>query len=253
MRPVINAPIPSVNGIPKVYRTYQEWRIDLVNAYGQHCIYCNDRLPGLLQVEHLSPQSLGTQHALDWNNLYLACGPCNLAKSDKVINHVTHYLPNYNNTHFVFIYVLRPHATLKGKFACVPIPNPALEPAQFVKTENLISDLELNRVEQNPLKERKMTDVRWQNRFDVYELANTQRRLWDSLKSTEQKAAYLECVQPMVLKSGFFSLWLLAFQGIPEVLEVIIHAFPSTAVTCFDKNDGFKPIPRNPHNPTDPI
>src|SRR5665213_2806917 len=109
MRPIVSVPVPTKNGVAKTYSDYKEWRRDLADAYGHHCVYCNDRLPNNLQVEHLIAQSLGIINPLVWNNLYLACGPCNLAKSTTPITSANHYLPNEHNTHLIFEYIVRPH------------------------------------------------------------------------------------------------------------------------------------------------
>ncbi|MEI6949894.1 HNH endonuclease [Paraflavisolibacter sp. H34] len=253
MRPIENAPVPTKNGVAKAYNDYKEWRLDLVTAYGQHCVYCNDRLPNNLQVEHQVAQSLGIVSPLDWNNLYLACGPCNLAKSDKVLSAATHYLPNEHNTHLIFDYQLRPHNKLPGKIACIPVPKENLDEEQKTKAAQTILDLKLAKVEQTPLQERKMTDVRWQNRFDAFEMARTQRRLWDTLVTQVQKDAYLSCIPPLLVRAGFFSLWVQAFESVPVVLEALINALPHTAVSCFDPVTGYQPTNRNPANAADPI
>ncbi|MFO0360760.1 MAG: HNH endonuclease [Flavobacteriales bacterium] len=242
--------MPQVNGVNKTYFNYQEWREDLVDAYGQHCVYCNDRLQSKLEVEHLVAQSLGIVNPLAWNNLFLACGPCNLAKSAKVAGVATHYLPSANNTHMVFTYSIRKHKK-NGKYACVPVFNMSLNPSQRVKAINTIAYTELNRVEQTPIRQRKMTDVRWLNRYSAYQVAVTQRKLWNSLTIPQQRSAYLDAIPPMIEKIGFFSIWFYAFSGVTDVLRVIVSSLPNTSMACFDAN--FNPQHRRPFDPVDPI
>lgn len=250
MRPIDSSPIPQVNGVNKTYTDYQEWREDLSDAYGQHCVFCNDRLQSRFEVEHLVAQSLGIVPPLAWNNLFLACGPCNLAKSNRVATAATHYLPNANNTHLIFSYSIRKHRK-NGKFACIPVFNPALNPNQQTKSINTITYTELNRVEQTPLRQRKMTDVRWLNRYNAYQVTTTQRTLWNSLGTPQQRAAYLAAIPPLIHKTGFFSLWMNAFTGVTDVLRVIVNCLPNTSAASFDAN--FNPIHRNPADPVDTI
>ncbi|GAA4763954.1 MULTISPECIES: HNH endonuclease [Flavobacterium] len=250
MRPIKNSPIPQVNGVNKSYTNYQEWREDITNAYGQHCVFCNDRLQSRFEVEHLVAQSLGIVSPLAWNNLFLACGPCNLAKSNKVANTSTHYLPNSNNTHLIFEYSIRKHKK-NGKYACIPIFHPNLTQHQQAKSINTIAYTELNRIEQTPIRQRKMTDVRWHNRYNAYQVTKTQRNLWDQLTTPQQQTAYLNTISPLVHKTGFFSLWLNAFNGATDVLKIVINCLPNTSDTSFDAN--FNPIPRNPINLADNI
>ncbi|MCX8480404.1 MAG: HNH endonuclease [Sediminibacterium sp.] len=250
MRPIEICPIPQNNGVNKNYPNYQEWKHDLVDVYGQHCMYCNDRLQSNIHVEHLEAKSLGIISSSDWNNLFLACSPCNLAKYTKTVDITTHYLPNVHNTQMVFSFIIRKHKK-NSKYACIPIPHPILNDNQKMKAVNTIKLIELDRVEQTPFKERKMTDVRWLNRFNAFELTKMQRKLWETLSTLEQKDIYLKTITPLIIKNGFFSLWINAFNGVPAVLEVIINAFPNTSKACFDKN--FNPIPRNLTNYKDII
>jgi hypothetical protein len=253
MRPIDNIAAPTVGGVPKSFGTYQEWRSDLAEKYGQHCVFCNDKLPFSLNVEHLQPQSDTAVDPLAWDNLSLACGPCNLAKSDKLVSSSIQYLPNAHNTHLPFDYNLRKHAKIQGKIACIPVPKENLSDAQKLKAEETIRLTALDRVEQDPLRERKMTDVRWQNRFEAFEIVKTQRNIWDTLDSDLQRVAFLEGIPPQVVGKGFFSLWMNAFEGISAVLAVIVDSLPGTAQSCFDTENDYQAIPRNPDNVGDPI
>ncbi|TAF73119.1 MAG: HNH endonuclease [Bacteroidetes bacterium] len=246
MRPISNAPTPQIEGINKSFSSYQEWRADLVNAYGQHCVYCNDRLQSNLQVEHKIAQSLGIVNSFVWDNLSLACGPCNLAKSNNSIKNS--YFPNEHNTHLIFEYKIQEYG---NKYACIPIPSKSLAESQKEKAYSTIKLTELNRTYQNGIRKRKMTDVRWLNRYDAYQVCKNQRYLWDSLETQNQISIYLASISPIIIKTGFFSLWVSEFKNVPEVLRVIIDTLPSTSKSCFDSN--FNPIPRNPQNTNDPI
>ncbi|MCY1533040.1 hypothetical protein D9M68_683460 [compost metagenome] len=96
-----------------------------------------------------------------------------------------------------------------------------------------------------------MTDVRWLNRYNAYQVATTQRKLWNTLTTAQQKSEYLNTISHVVHKTGFFSLWMQAFRGVADVLKVIFNCLPNTSKTSFDVN--FNPIHRNPTNLVDTI
>ena len=54
-----------------------------------------------LQVEHVVPKNSPAGYivgdALAWDNMLLACGPCNTAKSNKPVDFVTYYFPEEHN------------------------------------------------------------------------------------------------------------------------------------------------------------
>ncbi|MFM8373623.1 MAG: hypothetical protein ACKOCO_14675, partial [Bacteroidota bacterium] len=54
-------------------------------------------------------------------------------------------------------------------------------------------------------------------------------------------------------QKGFFSVWYSVFNIHDDVKRALIEFFIGTAVNCFDIIDGCQPLPRNPHNLSDPV
>ena len=53
----------------------------LIGFQGGRCVYCHEPLPAGFHVDHVIPLSRGGAHA--WENLVLACAPCNLRKGSR--------------------------------------------------------------------------------------------------------------------------------------------------------------------------
>ena len=244
MRPITIAPQPLENGVLKIVADYQDWRQDLMDAYGPHCAYCNAKLPNSANVEHEVAQSLQMINPLQWSNLLLACGPCNIAKTNTPFTLNTHFLPSLNNTQMAFAYTIRQHQKIPNQFACIPIPHPNLQNNLLVKAENTLADLKLQRVEQVLPRQRKATDIRWKNRYEAYLESNTARKLWDTLNSQLQINLFLADMRTRIFNTGFFSLWYIAFQDVPVVLPTILATFPNTNIPSFPVANNYQPVIR---------
>lgn len=256
MRPIEIAPIPKKpDGSDKSVTNYQDWRQDLIDAYGPHCAYCNCKMPNSAEVEHEVAKSLPSVDPLAWGNLVLACKPCNTAKTNHLFTETTHYIPTKHNTHIIFDYEVMSHPKLINHQACVPKPSSTFHPTspEFEKALKTIKDLELNRIEQNPSRTRKATDLRWKNRYEVLQETKSARILWNCLINDYQRSEFLPDLINRVFNTGFFSLWYNAFDDEPKALKAIIDAFKGTAHSYFDPDNGYKPIHRNPTNASDPI
>jgi len=178
MRPVFRGPIPKKeNGEDKIVSDYKDWRYDLINRIGNYCSYCNMVLNDSPQVEHVTPKNPQPGQAigalLAWDNMVLACGPCNRAKSNNPCDTNTHYLPDFHNTHLVFESTV---VVFGNQKACVVAPRNNLTPTQQAKAEATISLCALDKVLLNP----RATDLRWKYRFETLEIAKTWREEWNS-------------------------------------------------------------------------
>ena len=58
---------------------------------------------------------------------------------------------------------------------------------------------------------------------------------------------------PFQAKNVFWSIWFTVFKNHDEVRAAMIDAFPGTAKNCFDPDNHYEPIDRNPDNPNDPV
>ncbi|WP_207424968.1 HNH endonuclease [Pedobacter sp. SYSU D00535] len=251
MRPIEKGKCPQIAGTDKVVTEYGQWRSDLCDRIGEYCVYCNMPINHALQVEHVVPKvpvsGAPAGAKLAWDNMVLACGPCNRAKSNKTSNISLHYLPESHNTHLPFAAIA--HSTIPK--ACIIAPAIGLKRNQLTKAKRTIKLLNLHVVDERD----KIVDLRWKKRAEAQLLVNS---LYDMLQSTKVLAGFDEDkfaknIALVAKGCGFFSLWYTAFENEPKVMEKLTDntIIPGTALSCFDKTNGFKPLPRN--TGTDPI
>ncbi len=245
MRPVAKGPVPKdVNGQDRTVSHYRDWRSDLIQRLGAYCCYCEEPLHFSPQVEHVSPQSLSTTDPLQWDNLLLACGPCNNAKNDEDCVPGTHFLPNAHNTLLAF-QAADAAAPPPYQVACVIEPAAALSTAQTQKARTTIAMCKLDSVLVNA----RATDMRWHYRWEARKSIQLARDRWNkALAYFPPDAAAIEDVVTRARCTGFFSLWYDAFADVPDVLRGLIDttafpdtAFPGTAQDCFDASAGYAP------------
>lgn len=65
----------------KVSDVYKTATVPLATALGSFCAYCETAIPGLLEVDHVAPESQFPTYSVSWDNFLPACGPCNNTKS----------------------------------------------------------------------------------------------------------------------------------------------------------------------------
>jgi len=255
MRPLDKGGVPTLaDGTPMKPTDYKNWRKPLIDRIGYYCAYCNQPLSNSLQVEHVIPKnpSLGyvAGDPLAWDNMLLACGPCNNAKSNHPIDPVTHYLPEEHNSHLPF--VITP-VTSSGNEHAIVAARAGLTATQDQKAKRTIALLELDNIDERDA----IVDIRSIRRRDTIAAVNANKEQFDEAKlsPTFNLNAAAERVALQAKISGFFSLWYEAFANEPEVMKRLIDLtiIKGTAQNCFDPANGYKPIPRNPVNATDPI
>lgn len=247
MRPIDRGPVPSVNGAPKVVSDYKSWRADLINRIGSYCCFCNIPLTDSIQVEHVIAQDLNAALALDWNNMLLACGPCNRSKSNQPCPPDTHYLPQFHNTHLAFqASNVLPHPRLANTDVVYLAYRGA--PAKQLKANNTIELCKLNQDTTRMVAQ--ATDLRWKYRLGTLSQSIIVRSFWDQLDPNLQ-GEFIDSLIVIVEGKGFWSIWFEAFADVPPVRQALVERFPGTARSCFDAT--YIPIPRNPLDPLDTI
>jgi HNH endonuclease len=232
-------PIDNKTGLSKVVNDYKLWRSDLIERIGDYCSYCNIPLSHARQVEHVVAKSTGGA-LTDWNNLLLACGPCNLAKSDKQCPPTTHYLPDYHNTHIAFSYIEKTFKR-KGKIHSACIVDSSSNAPDIPKSRNTISLLELDRLTY----ESKAVDRRWESRYKVLLSARTARSLWDELVNDPQRLLFEQDLKNRILAEGFFSIWYIVFEDVPQVRQLIVESVQGTHPNAFPAPN-YLPVPLHP-------
>ena len=233
MRPVFRGPVPvKANGQPKTVSKYAQWRADLLTRMGKYCSYCNMRLNDSPQVEHVAPKSKGpSTRLLDWNNMLLACGPCNRAKSDTDCPVTTHLLPDYHNTHLAFSWQVVAHPERPGELACIIVPKNTLTPAALAKAQATIGLCQLDRITNDPT----ASDLRWQTRLEALVAAQEVRLSWNQIALADPGLlpSIVLLVQHAALAYGFFSIWFDVFHDVPVVKAMLLNSFPNTERSCF--------------------
>jgi len=207
---------------PAIYAHYENAKQDLVNRLGSYCSYCERRIPTLLAVEHIQPKGLAQYAHLEceWTNFLLGCVNCNSAKSNAAIECDSLLLPDRDNTFVAFIY---------DELGTVN-PNPVVGPGIGALATALSDLTALNR----------MNHPNWDEAVAFSALERVGQRIQACLQAKEARAdfdagrAWAGAVAREAAATGFFSIWMTVFEGVPEVRQAIINTFPNTADECFD-------------------
>jgi hypothetical protein len=248
MRPIDKGPCPQENGVDKMVSTYQAWRKDLIERIGYYCAYCNMPLSHNLNVEHVVPKNpqpdMPQGSVLDWQNMLIACGPCNLAKSNKPCDPILYYLPENHNGLLPFVHVSP--VTLNNSLLIAPkqvssnfgqhAHDKALRTILLFGWNNAVNG---------------GRDLRSVKRKDAHNTAISTFELYqDSKKFDEQKASLH--VATIAKSTGFFAVWFEVFGNEPSVLKCLADPliFPGIVPHCFDPVT-YAPIGRNPEDLSD--
>lgn len=249
MRPVTKIPADGTNSvilyedIPDMisceeiiqadYRPYGKARKFLVANLGPYCSYCENYFSqsGNLQTEHIQPKSIYPGLETRWDNFLLACPTCNgkgnKGEKDVILDEV--HLPHRNNTFLSLIY----------KEAGVVEVNPALSKLSRQHAQKLVDLVGLDK-----------SDTETDQRRDM------RRKAWDAaqscLKSYESNRIVLKKLINYIKTRDCWSIWFTVFKDHDEVRKALIDEFPGTAKECFDANNHYEPIERNPGKP-DPV
>ena len=240
MRPVLKIKWPEDDGIPRSYNPHTKAKNDLEGNLGFYCSYC-EVFSSDLEVEHVISRDQDHTLSHDWDNFLVACGRCNGRdnKSNRLVDLGTMHFPHRNNTFLSFIY-------MEGGYVIV---NPALTGSEsFTHAENLLNLIGLDKIPGNPkYPNLNQNDTRWKHRRVAWELAVKYLPKFESGDLTAAEIA------EFASQKGFFSVWYTVFNAYPTVKQALIQIYSGTAVNCFDPDNTFQPIPRNPHIHADPI
>ena len=220
--------------IQENYPDYGDAKFPLASNIGQYCSYCEgDEKIHSLEVEHMAAKSKGGSPTA-WNNFLLCCKICNTTKGVGVINDDYHW-PHLNNTFYSFIY----DETGRVKV------NDSIPALSQVRAQNLLN---LAKLQRYPGTDNLPTskDFRWRHRFEAWNLATIYK---EDFLSGSKTVDDIICVAKL---KGQWSIWFTVFKGIDSVRARLISDFPGTCASCFDANNHYEPIERNPGSP-DPV
>jgi hypothetical protein len=246
MRPINRGAIPILNGQPKTVSSYRSWRADLIDRLGFYCCFCNMPLKDSPQVEHVVAQDIDDARALDWDNMLLACGPCNRTKSATSCPPSTHYLPQYHNTHLAFEYFVSASIINGKSSAFVRCISKGCDP---IKANNTIKLCALDRDTTHTINQ--ATDLRWKYRCEVILTANIWRKEYDDW-GYKIVPNFTVLLKTAVEGAGFWSIWYNKFWDVLDIRKMLVKDFPGTDLGCFDPST-FLPVAKTPRNPGDLI
>lgn len=231
MRPIERGQTPmDDNGINKEYHPYQEARGDMIARLGEYCSYCEMHADADLAIEHVKHRDQYPLNEFDWDNFLLSCRNCNSTKgrTDTGGNQFLEYLwPDKDNTFFAIAY------SVGG----IVMANPNLDFPLQEKANQLIRLVGLHRTPNN---DPQMSDRRFNNRREAWDIAASRKSAIQNNDSTELR----ETVVELALAKGYFSMWMTVFHDDPDMLSRLIEAFPGTSTICFDPNNDYKPVNR---------
>lgn len=222
MRPVRRGDSP----ISDDYSDYEESKVDLVSRLGLYCSYCERRIPTNLAVEHLQPKDLAAYVHLvgTWNNFLLACVNCNSTKGNKDVDFAKLFFPDRDNTFIAFQY--QADGTVR--------PSPGLSPQNRVIGIDTLQLTGLMKPSAGFLDEngRAVYLDRVGQRMEQWGIAESAR---DDIELQPQNDALKQAVVNNAKASGFFSVWMTVFEGLPDMQNAFVDAFPGTrASECFE-------------------
>ncbi|MDE6485930.1 MAG: hypothetical protein K2L76_00320 [Muribaculaceae bacterium] len=222
------------------YKPYQNARKVLLANLGNYCSYCEGYYANGsdLQTEHIQPKGLKDDSGrllydhlqYKWSNFLLGCATCNGKgnKGTKDVRFEDVHLPHLNNTFL----------SLEYREAGVVVVNPNLVGLSKQNATNLIQLVGLDK----PSSE---TDYR----------CDVRRQTWDKaqklLKQYQGGEVLLDKLVAYIKEQPCWSIWYTVFSGYDEVRQKLLE-FPGTCKECFDENNHYNPINRNPGK-KDPI
>jgi uncharacterized protein (TIGR02646 family) len=222
VRPVRRGPSPE----NKDFDDYRKAQPSLVSRIGSYCSYCERRIQTQLAVEHIQPKGLHKYEHLcgRWDNFLLGCVNCNSTKKDKDVQLSAILLPDRDNTFAAFVY--QPDGSVA--------PATSLADPLIQKAKDTLALTGLDKAPADVLDEngKRVAIDRFSQRMEVWAKAEEARA---DVLANPGNDAVRNLVIHLALAEGFFSIWMLVFEGYPEMRRRLIDAFSGTRGSeCFD-------------------
>lgn len=225
--------------VSEIYDPYGNARPILLNNFGDYCSYCENSLHNgtLFDTEHIRPKDSNPDLKTKWSNFLIGCRACN-GPSGKWKNDIkvpTMHLPHLNNTFLSLIY---------DEAGGVSV-NTSLSKESQKNAQALIDFVHLDK---SPKKSLEDKDGRCKMRRMTWKMAKDMLNLYENNRCETTLKMLLKLIE----QRGGWSIWFTVFKNHDEVRKAMID-FHGTAKDCFDANNHYEPIPRNPLNEIDPI
>lgn len=210
----------------KKYAPYSTARHDLYDAIGRYCSYCERRLIFSGAIEHVRPKSIDPDKEHCWDNFLLACVNCNSCKNNKPVDdtNIANYLwPDKDDTYHNIEY-----DSMTGMPKGVP------GSASQDKADALLKLVGLDKAEANvgTQEYEKCSDTRVSDRLECIQLANKYLNDYRSATSSQQQIM-LPCIIDIIKHTGFWSIWMHAFECEPTLKDMMLNLLPGTEKKYF--------------------
>lgn len=228
MRPITRGDSPQ----PDDFDNYRDAFGPLLGRLGPYCSFCERRIVTQLAVEHIQPKDENLYPELEgcWDNYLLACVNCNSTKGHKDVRPAMFYLPDRDNTLAAFTYL--PDGSIQPSQAADRMAMDTLSLTGLEKAAREVFDENGKLVASDRIGQR-------------MEAWLTARRAQDRLARNPNEELK-ETIVELALKEGFFTVWMIVFESVPEMKRRLIAAFPGTAQDCFGANTNLiSPRPAN--------
>lgn len=213
---------------PQVFTNYRDAYPHLVGRMGDYCSYCERQIETHLAVEHVQPKDPVPALRNEWSNFLLGCVNCNSAKGDTRVVLSDYFWPDTENTISAFSYsvggLVNPRAGLTADLQ-----------AKASATLRLVG---LDRYPGNPGREPTSADLRWQRRFEAWQVAEWCRKQVEENDSEQVRSLVVQVARGR----GMYSIFWTVFEGDKDIRRRLREAFIGTAFLCFDPNED--PLPR---------
>lgn len=195
---------------------YKKATDPLVDRIGHYCSYCEMNIMHIPHVEHVESKNSGGDETA-WDNLMLSCTYCNSRKGEHIkVNDRSKWLwPDTDNTFRAFSYA--------GGIPALSI-NVSQDTSAYQKAKDMFDCLKLDN-HPNP----RDRDRRWVARLEAFNTALKYKTDWD-----EGLCSSTQSIARAASATGFFSTWMMVFEGDVEIRQALIKAFKGTAQNCFD-------------------
>jgi len=229
MRPVDkdNPPIDIKTGLAKTFNKYSHARRDLINTIGDYCSYCERHISVGIAVEHIEPKSIlkNAHLKLAWSNFLLGCVNCNSTKGTKDIVLDEYFWADNDNTYAVFAY---------DKSGLVKVSSQLTNAQDIIKAKNTIILTGLDKIPPNEgtVEWEEASDNRVTQRIQAFMDAKEEAEEY-FMASFETRKSMLRSIRKIVLGTGFWSIWMRAFENFPEVQKELINSFKGTRCEFF--------------------
>jgi uncharacterized protein (TIGR02646 family) len=214
---------------PQVFTNYRDAYPHLVDRMGDYCSYCERQIETNLAVEHVQPKDPVPALRNEWSNFLLGCVNCNSAKGDTPVVLTDHLWPDTENTMSAFSY------SIGG----LVNPRAGLTPDLQAKASATLRLVGLDRYPGNPGREPTSADLRWQRRFEAWQMAEWCRKQVEENDSEQVRSLVVQVAKGR----GMYSIFWTVFEGDVDIRRRLREAFIGTSFACFDPNEELLPRP----------